>query len=66
MFKLLNEYKNSLGDDIYNDSVNNIYLHKSSQILCNLSEETENIERKLYNKLKINARNMIMNDFKIV
>ena len=62
----LNEYKNSLGDDIYNDSTNNIYLHKSSQILCNLSEETEKIERKLYNKLKINARNMIMNDFKIV
>ena len=62
----LNDYKHSLGDDIYNDSVNNIYLHKSSQILCNLSEETEKIQRKLYNKIKTNARNMIMNDFKIV
>ena len=62
----LNDYKNSLGDEIYNDRVNNIYLHKSSQILCNLSEETDKIYKKLYNNIKENARNVIMNDFKIV
>lgn len=62
----LNDYKNSLGDEIFNDRTNNIYLHKSSQILRNLSEETEKIYKKLYNNIKENARNVIMNDFKIV
>ncbi len=62
----LTDYKNSLGNEIFNDRTNNIYLHKSSQILCNLGEETEKIYKKIYNNIKENARNVIMNDFKIV
>jgi len=62
----LNEYKDSLGNEIFNDRTNALYLHKSSQILCNISEEMEKIYKRIHINIRENARNVIMNDFKIV